>query len=169
MRSRAEQESIDPGALEKEAVLHRLLEEFHRLNHLHLDGALVLEELVLSNRKQYGGYCQPARRRIVLSWPAYRDHGWDEILLTFRHEVAHLVHPNHSPAFWELAARFGCPPERRHALPPKSRPAGWYRYIYECPTCAGQVYRRKRIQRASCGRCDRRWNPMHQLRLVASA
>lgn len=149
--------------------MHRLLREFHLLNHVHFDGALVLEELVLSNRKQYGGYCQPARRRIVLSWRAYLDHGWDELLLTFRHEVAHLVHPNHSRDFWELARRLGCPPERRHALAPKSRPAGWFRYVYECPTCAAQVHRRKRIQRASCGRCDRRWNPDHQLRLVSGA
>lgn len=161
--------SLDPVVDDRPAVLARLWAEFDRLNALHFDGALHLNEIVLSTRKLYGGYCQPARRRIVLSWPAYLDHGWEETLITFRHEVGHLVHPNHSKAFWALAERLGCPPDRRHALPPKNRPAGWYRFVYECPACASRVYRRKRLVRASCARCDRSFNPQFQLRLVPAA
>jgi len=143
-----------------------LLAEFDRLNQTHFDGALTLAELVVSTRKQYGGYCQPSRRRIVVSWRAFQEHGWAETLTTFRHEVAHLVHPNHSPAFWELARALGCPADRRHALPPKNRPAGWYRYVYQCVACGHQVYRRKRLVKASCARCDRRYNPAFALRPV---
>ena len=151
---------------DRETVHLALLAEFDRLNRTHFDGALTLAELVVSTRKQYGGYCQPARRRIVVSWRAFQEHGWEETLTTFRHEVAHLVHPNHSPEFWDLAHRLGCPRDRRHALPPKDHPAGWYRYVYRCVACGHQVYRRKRLAKASCARCDRRYNPDFALTLV---
>lgn len=159
-----------PGAAGEEEkaerleVLARLWDEFTRLNHAFFDGGLTLAEIKLSTRKQYGGYYQPARSRIVLSWQAYQEHGWDETLLTFRHEVAHIVHPNHSRAFWELAARLGC--TRRHALPPKERAHAHCRYIYECPACRARVFRRKRLAKASCGRCDKTFNPVFRLRLV---
>jgi predicted SprT family Zn-dependent metalloprotease len=151
-----------------EAVLARLWEEFAALNAAHFDNSLELKTLTLSTRKQYGGYCVPSQKRIVLSWQAYQDHGWDETLITFRHEVAHLIHPNHSKEFWALAEKLGCPPERKRALPPKERPAAYTRYTYECPVCQTQILRRKRITRASCGKCDRKFNPNFLLRSVSS-
>jgi len=154
-------------AAEREAVAARLWAEFHRLNAAFFpDSPLELMELRLSTRKQYGGYCVPSKKVIVLSWQAYKEHGWDETLETFRHEVAHLVHADHSRAFWLLAARLGC--TRKHALPPKERPHAFCKYVYECPSCKAQVFRRKRLVRASCGRCDRTFNPTYQLRLVSS-
>jgi len=151
---------------ERQELESALWEEFDRLNAAHFEGLLRLNELVVSTRKKYGGYCQPHRKRIVVSWQAYLDHGWEESLITFRHEVAHLVHPNHSAAFWALAEKLGCPPDRRSALPPKDRSAGWYRYIYECPACATRVYRRKRLIRSSCARCDRKFNPQYLLKRI---
>ena len=44
---------------EREVVHGRLLTEFDRLDRAHFDGTLVLEELVVSLRKQYGGYREP--------------------------------------------------------------------------------------------------------------
>jgi Predicted metal-dependent hydrolase len=150
---------------EQAAVLGRLWEEFARLNATHFaDAPLTLSELRLSSRKQYGGYCVPSKKLIVLSWQAYKEHGWDETLETFRHEVAHLVHPNHSRAFWALATKLGC--TRRHALPPRDRPVAYRQYVYECPVCQTRVFRRKRLTRASCGRCDRQFNPAFLLRQV---
>jgi len=155
------------AAAERVAVITRLWEEFRRLNTVHFAHApLALNEIRLSTRKQYGGYCVPSRKLIVLSWQAYVEHGWEETLETFRHEVAHLVHPDHSRAFWALAATLGC--TRRHALPPKERAHAFCRYVYECPACGTKVYRRRRLVRASCGQCDRRFNPLYQLRLVSS-
>jgi len=153
-------------AEEVRAALALLWAEFERLNALHFAGTLRLDEIRLSSRKQYGGYCMPAKRLIVLSLQALREHGFDETLETFRHEVAHLVHADHSKAFWTLAAKLGC--TRRYALPPKERKTPSVRYIYECPSCKGQVFRQKRLVRASCGKCDRTFNPAFQLRLVSS-
>ena len=158
---------------QRSEALACLWEEFHRLNREFFDNTLRLDEIRLSTRKQYGGYYKriaasavfpEGKHQIVLSWPAHREHGWEETLHTFRHEVAHIVHPNHSKAFWVLAARLGC--TRRYALPPATRAHAYCRYVYECPACQGRVFRRKRLVRASCGRCDTAFNPRFQLRLV---
>lgn len=151
---------------ERAAVLARLWDEFEGLNREHFGGALCPSEIVLSSRKQYGGYYRKDKNRIVVSWRAYQEHGWDEIVHTLRHEVAHLVHFDHSQAFWELAARLGC--TRRHALPSLTRSATYTRYVYECPVCQGRVFRRRRItRRASCGRCATGFDPAFLLRLVS--
>jgi hypothetical protein len=147
-------------------VTARLWEEFHRLNTVFFDGKLSLRTIRLSTRKQYGGYYRKADSLIVLSWQAYLDHGWEETLNTFRHEVAHIVHQDHSRAFWALAMRLGC--TQRHARTPKSRDHAYCRYVYECPNCQARVYRRKRLVRSSCGRCDKSFNPVYLLRLISS-
>lgn len=146
---------------EQESVRAVLDEEFVRLNTAHFAGRLLPPEIVLSPRKTYGGYCQPSRRRIVLSWQAYREHGLPETLNTFRHEVAHLVHPNHSAEFWQVAALLGA--TQRYAKPPLKAPR---RYLYACPVCLRRIERRRRLRAASCAACDRTYNPRYALQLV---
>lgn len=162
----AERESAKASEKARAEVALRLWEEFHRLNEAHFDGKLTLAEIRLSTRKQYGGYYMKAKSLIVLSWQAHVDHGWDETLNTFRHEVAHIVHQDHSSAFWAVAKRLGC--IKRYAAAPVTREHAYCRYVYECPVCKAQVFRRKRLSRSSCGRCDRAFNPAFQLRLVSS-
>ena len=143
-------------------VLH---EEFDSLNARHFGGRLLRPEIVLSPRKTYGGYYQPCQHRIVLSLQAHREHGWGETLNTFRHEVAHIVHPNHSAAFWALANRIGA--TQRYASAPlavKPRPAP--KYIYACPACGRRTLRHRRLRAASCATCDKRYNPLYALHLV---
>jgi len=146
-----------------EELLAELHREFDRLNQDHFGGSLARPEIILSSRKSYGGYYQTKCHRIVLSWQAYQEHGWDETLNTFRHEAAHAVHPNHSKAFWALAHLFGC--TKRHAAPPLI-PRTTHKYVYECPNCKHRLLRHRRIIKASCGLCDKKFNPLFALRLV---
>ncbi len=142
----------------------RLGAEFARLNSEHFGGRLALPEIVVSRRKTYGGYYQPARHRLVVSLQAFQEHGWAETLNTFRHEVAHLVHPNHSRAFWELALALGA--VQRHASAPLALKAP-PRYLYACPACGRHLARHRLLRRASsCGACDKKYNPQYKLQLI---
>ena len=147
---------------EQAAVWQLLVDEFHRLNSEHFENRLTLPEIVLSNRKTFGGYYQTSRHRIVLSWQAYCEHGLPETMNTFRHEVAHIIHPNHSAAFWKVAFELGA--TQRYASSPLQ--VARRRYIYACPACGKRVERRRRLRASSCASCDRTYNPRYALHLV---
>jgi predicted SprT family Zn-dependent metalloprotease len=159
---------MTPSDLTPDELLRALHDEFHRLNGVHFGGRLSLPEIVLSPRKTYGGYYQPRRHRIVLSLQAYREHGWDDTLNTFRHEVAHIVHPNHSRSFWDLALALGAA-QRYASAPLTPRRPSMKRYTYVCDSCGRRMVRARRLRNASCGSCDARYNPKFALRLVPAA
>lgn len=154
----------------RDAEIRRLTEllrgEFERLNATHLDGKYRCPIIEFSVRKSFGGYYQKQKHRIVLSWQAYLEHGWDEVLNTFRHEVAHIVHLHHKPPFWELAYRLGV--TKKYAENPKvpKKRAGKV-YVYACPSCGAEVKRRRRLRMSSCARCDKAFNPRFKLKLKA--
>ena len=156
---------MTPSVSHPDALLLVLQAEFARLNAAHFDGGLTLPEIVLSRRKTYGGYYQPRRHRIVLSLQAYQEHGWPETLNTFRHEVAHIVHPNHSRAFWDLAHALGCT-QRYASAPVKPLRRTRRKYTYVCDACGQRLLRHRRLRNASCGSCDKNYNPAFSLRLL---
>ena len=138
--------------------------EFRRLNETYFAGILVTPVIDVSVRKTYGGYYQPVSHRIVVSWQAYREHGLQESLNTFRHEVAHIRHLNHSQAFWSLAKQLGA--AKKYAASPVASRLRPQRYTYQCPACGIQIHRSKRIRRSSCAKCDGKFNPEFQFILV---
>lgn len=145
-------------------IIARLQGEFVRLNAEHFGGRLTMPTIEFSLRKSFGGYYQKREHRIVLSWQAYREYGWDETINTFRHEVAHIVHLHHRREFWELAQRLGVLRKyARHPLYPKARKL----LIYECPGCRRQIHRQRRLSNSSCARCDKRYNPQFRFVLVS--
>lgn len=155
---------LDVSSSSPEDVLTALYREFARLNADHFGGTLAQPEVRFSRRKTYGGYYRPAHNLIVLSWQAFQEHGWDETLNTFRHEVAHIVHRNHSKDFWDLAYRLGV--NKRYAASPIKRSTRRKRYVYLCSHCGQRVVRARRLRGASCGVCDKNYNPLYVLKLV---
>ncbi len=155
-------ESTDYTASVEEAmVLRRLQAEFNRLNVEHFQGRHADPRIEFSKRKTYGGYYVKSRHAIILSWQAYREHGWDETLNTFRHEVAHIEQPNHKRAFWELAFRLGV--TKKYASPPKQIRT----FTYVCISCGGRLLRKRRFRsNVSCAHCDQRYNPKYRLFLI---
>lgn len=158
--------SDSPHRLTPEALEYALHEEFDRLNATHFSGRLIRPEIALSRRKTFGGYYQPKNHRIVLSLQAYYEHGWDETLNTFRHEVAHIIHPNHSAAFWAVAIRLGAA-QRYASAPLALKPHSAPKYIYACPACGRRIKRHRKLRLSSCASCDKRFNPLYTLMLVA--
>ncbi len=59
----------------------------------------------VSNQKSRWGSCTPASKQIRISQELSRMPGFvlDYVIL---HEMAHLVHPNHSASFWTLVRRY---------------------------------------------------------------
>lgn len=149
----------------EQSALHTLLcAEFDRLNAAHFGGTLTPPEIVVSPRKTYGGYYQPGKHRIVVSWQAHAEYGLPETLNTFRHEVAHIPHRNHGPQFWALAYQLGV--TQKYASHPQKRRGKVY--VYACPGCGKRTERRRPMRvAASCAACDARYNPRFILRLVA--
>ena len=154
------------GSESKSAMLLRLNNEFDRLNYELFDGTLRRPIIEFSARKTFGGYYQKLSHRIVLSWQAYVEHGLDETMNTFRHEVAHIIHQHHRREFWVLAAHLGVTKKYASApVAPIRRKSRWY--TYECPACNGLLHRKRRINKnASCAKCDSKYNPLYLLRLI---
>lgn len=76
------------------------------LNRRYFNGKLKVREIrwVTNQRHRYGS-CTPATATLRISDRLATMPLWvlDYVLV---HELAHLVEPNHSPAFWQLVARY---------------------------------------------------------------
>lgn len=159
-----------------ERALEAQWQETCRQTVVSLQIPLTAPKLRLSRRMTWrlGSYRQD-RHEVALSYWLAAHHP-QEALETLKHELAHALAFQRSPRCrphgpeWREACRLlGVAPRRCSELPrlgPPARPR--QAYLYQCQTCGHQaVYRRRLRLPHSCGRCDRRYNPRHRLRLVA--
>ena len=76
------------------------------LNRRYFNGKLKVREIKwATNQRHRYGSCTPSTATIRISDRLATMPSWvlDYVLV---HELAHLVEPNHSPAFWQLVARY---------------------------------------------------------------
>ncbi len=83
-----------------------LKKRFDDFNGMYFGGKLVVNSLeFVTNQEKVRGSCTPAKGTIRISHRLLDMPKWvlDYVIM---HEMTHLVHPDHSSAFWEKVARF---------------------------------------------------------------
>ncbi len=138
---------------------------FRRFNHLFFNGKLPVVRIEYSDRMLIAGTYTPSKRLIRIS-RKYHEIFPEEIEDTLKHEMIHILFPNHDKNFKFWASKVGASLKaKRH---PKLR--GYYRYIYVCSSCGREYYRRKRLVMASCGKCTpgRKYDDRFKLKLKSS-
>ena len=82
-----------------------LTKRAEELNRKYFDGKLKFEIKYVTNQKSKFGSCSPKSRKIRISDRISNMPRWvrDYVII---HELAHLVHPNHSKEFWNLVDRY---------------------------------------------------------------
>jgi predicted SprT family Zn-dependent metalloprotease len=136
-----------PAALPEEAELHRWFDEF---NWTYFNGKLPQVGITYSTRMTSAGSYTPCQKLIRIS-RRYHELFPEELQDTLKHEMIHILYPNHNAAFKREAARLGAS-LRAKSHPSLRRPP---RYLYVCPGCGHEYPRQKRLRMASCGRCSK--------------
>jgi Predicted metal-dependent hydrolase len=82
-----------------------LADRAQALNERYFDGKLKFEIKYVTNQNSKFGSCTPANKMIRISDRLADIPGWvrDYVIV---HELAHLVHPNHSRRFWDLVNHY---------------------------------------------------------------
>jgi len=141
------------------AKLYQLYGDFNKEC---FDGRLPEVKISYSKRMLIAGSYMPSTREIKIG-TKYHTIFPDDLADTLKHEMIHVLYPNHNRGFKALAAKLGV------SLKAKTHPAlrGAYKYLYVCPVCGREYPRRKRLRMASCGICSagNAFDPRCKLRL----
>ncbi len=151
-----------PPTLPPVADLYRM---FDRFNGEFFEGRLPVTKIEYSERMLIAGSYTPSRRIIKIG-KKYHEIFPEEVEDTLKHEMIHILYPNHDRNFKAWAFKLGA------SLKAKSHPLlrSNYKYLYVCPVCGREYPRRKRLQMASCGICTkgRHFDPKYKLKLAIS-
>lgn len=129
-------------------------------------GRLSRPRIVYSKRMKAAGSYSPSEKLIKIG-RAYHEVFPEEINLTLKHEMIHILHIKHDRQFKAEARRLGTSLKAKYHLslirPPK--------YVYACPGCQKEYPRQKRLVMASCWDCSPRgrFDKRFKLVLIGSA
>jgi hypothetical protein len=82
-----------------------LVKRVREINKKYFDGKLKFDIRYVTNQNSKFGSCTPANKTIRISDRLADMPRWvgDYVII---HELAHLIHPNHSKRFWELVNHY---------------------------------------------------------------
>jgi hypothetical protein len=82
-----------------------LVKSAQEINRKYFDGKLKFEIKYVTNQNSRFGSCTPKNKTIRISDRLADMPHWirDYVII---HELAHLIHPNHSKNFWELVNQY---------------------------------------------------------------
>lgn len=127
-----------------------LYEMFMVVNRKHFGSSLPRVSIEWSKRMRVAGKYYVDQKLIKLG-RKYHEYYPDEVEDTLKHEMVHILYPNHGPQFKREAARIGASGNARDYPGGKSP----HKYIYICPACGQKYYRHRRLRMASCGTCSK--------------
>jgi predicted SprT family Zn-dependent metalloprotease len=141
---------IRPGDIQALPDQSGLLDMFMMINREYFEGRLPRVEIEWSNRMSVAGKYYVDQKIIKLG-RKYHEYYPEEVEDTLKHEMVHILYPNHGRQFKREAARIGT---SNHA---RDYPGGRspHKYIYICPACGQKYYRHRRLRMASCGTCSK--------------
>jgi len=135
---------------------------FDSLNGRYFGSSLPRPTIEWSTRMKHAGKCE-MKGRVIRLGRAYHEHYPEDVVDTLKHEMIHLIYPNHGPEFKREAERIGT---SRYARQYPGMLKG-LKYLYVCPTCGTEFPSRKMLRMRSCGPCSGgRYNGKHKLQFV---
>ncbi len=142
-----------------------LMRMYERLNYRYFRGKLPRVKIEWSNRMLSAGQYYTGYKLIRLG-RKYHEYYPEDVEDTLKHEMIHILYPNHGKEFKREAARI------KTSLHAKDYPGAksHFKYVYICPACGQKYFRRRRMSMASCGECSGgKYNGMFKLKLHWSA
>lgn len=130
-------------------TIPQLYELFDRYNQLFFKGKLPRVTIQYSTRMMNAGSYVPSQK-IIRIGRKYHELFPGDVDDTLRHEMIHILNPNHDAAFKREAKRIGAS-LKGQSHPDLVRPP---KYVYSCPKCGLEYARHRQLRMASCGKCS---------------